>query len=119
MICMDHFGAGYSSLSCLRKFPFDKIKIDRSLVAGASDEAASRETVRAIVALARALNITVASEGVETIEQAELLREAGVDLLQGDLFAKPMPLADIAIIAGIKPREEAPRADKPKIGAVA
>ena len=119
MICMDHFGAGYSSLSCLRKFPFDKIKIDGSLVAGASDEAASRETVRAIVALARALNITVASEGVETIEQAEFLKEAGVDLLQGQLFSKPMPLADIAIVAGIKPREEAPRADKPKIGAVA
>ena len=119
MICMDHFGAGYSSLSCLRKFPFDKIKIDGSLVSGSSDEAASRETVRAIVALARALNITVAAEGVETIEQAEFLKAAGANLLQGQLFTKPMPLADVAIVAGVKPRGEAPRADQPKVEAVA
>ena len=103
MICMDHFGTGYSSLSCLRKFPFDKIKIDGSLVAGSSEEAASRETVRAIMALARTLKIAVAAEGVETIEQAEFLTEAGSNLLQGELFAKPMPLADAAIVAGVNP----------------
>ena len=119
MVCMDHFGSGYSSLSCLRKFSFDKIKIDGSLVAAASDEAAARETVRAITALARALNMTVASDGVETIAQAEFLREAGADLLQGQLFAKPMPLADIAIVAGVKQLATTSAGDAPRVGAVA
>ena len=58
---MDHFGTGYSSLSCLLKFPFDKIKIDSSLVADSSDKAVSRETVKAIMALAQTLKITVAA----------------------------------------------------------
>ena len=66
MITLDHFGTGYSSLTGLLKFSFDKIKIDSSLVSDASDEAVSRETVRAIMALARTLKIAVATKGVET-----------------------------------------------------
>jgi diguanylate cyclase (GGDEF)-like protein len=119
MICLDHFGTGYSSLTCLRKFSFDKIKIDGSLVAGASDEAAARETVRAIMALAATLKIAVASDGVETIDQAEFLREAGVSLLQGQLFAKPLPLADIAAVVGAGPLAEASASEASKVEAVA
>ena len=118
-ICLDHFGAGYSSLTCLRKFSFDKIKIDGSLLAGASDQAAARETVRAIMALAATLKITVATDGVETIEQAEFLREAGASVLQGQLFAKPMPLADMAVVTGAGPLAAASAGDQPKVGAVA
>jgi diguanylate cyclase (GGDEF)-like protein len=94
-ISLDHFGTGYSSLSCLRKFAFDKIKIDDSLVGAQGEQAGSRETVRAIMALARTLEIAVAAEGVETIDQAEFLRETGLSQLQGPLFGKPMPLADV------------------------
>ena len=115
MISMDHFGSGYSSLSCLLKFPFDKIKIDSSLVADSSDKAVSRETVKAIMALAQTLKITVAAKGVETVEQAEFLREAGSNLLQGQLFAKPMPLADIAIVAGVSPLAAASTGDEPSV----
>jgi EAL domain-containing protein (putative c-di-GMP-specific phosphodiesterase class I) len=119
MICLDHFGTGYSSLTCLRKFSFDKIKIDGSLVAGASDQAAARQTVRAIMALAGTLKIAVASDGVETIDQAEFLRGAGVSLLQGPLFAKPMPLADIAAVAGAGPLAEAFAGEESHVEAVA
>jgi EAL domain-containing protein (putative c-di-GMP-specific phosphodiesterase class I) len=118
-ICLDHFGAGYSSLTCLRKFSFDKVKIDASLVAGATDEAAARETVRAIMALAGTLKLAVASDGVETIDQAEFLREAGASLLQGQLFAKPMPLADIAAVTGAGPLAAKPTGDEAKVEAVA
>jgi len=106
MITLDHFGTGYSSLTGLLKFSFDKIKIDSSLVSDASDEAVSRETVRAIMALARTLRIAVATKGVETIEQAEFLKEAGSDQLQGQLFARPMALADILAVTGA-PRQGA------------
>ena len=66
-------------------------------------EAVSRETVRAIMALARTLKIAVASKGVETMEQAEFLKEAGSDQLQGQLFARPMQLADITARTGASP----------------
>lgn len=102
-ICMDHFGTGYSSLSCLRRFPFAKLKIDGSLATAASGQAEAGETVSAIIALAGALDITVACEGVETMEQAEFLGQAGAEMLQGEFLAKPMPLAEIMKIAGIGP----------------
>ena len=66
------------------------------------------------MALARTLKITVACEGVETTEQAEFLREAGSNLLQGHLFAKPMPLADVVIVAGVRPRAAASMGDQPR-----
>ena len=118
-ITMDHFGTGYSSLTGLLKFPFDKIKIDSSLVSDASEKAVSRETVRAIMALARALKIAVASKGVETIEQAEFLKEAGSDQLQGQLFARPMRLADILAVTGAARQVAAPAQDNARAAAVA
>jgi diguanylate cyclase (GGDEF)-like protein len=95
-IVLDHFGTGYSSLSGLRKFAFDKLKIDRSLVAAASKEGEARETVKAIMALAQALAIPVACEGVETSAQAEFLGKLGSKVLQGDFLAKPLPFDEAA-----------------------
>jgi len=95
-IAMDDFGTGFSSLSYLQKYPFDKIKIDRSFVQSSSEDRAAREILRAIVGLAGTLNMAVTAEGVETADQATYLRSIGCDLLQGYFFARPMPEADVA-----------------------
>lgn len=94
-IAMDDFGTGYSSLSYLRRFPFDKIKIDRSFVQAMSQDEGSIEIIRAVIGLGRALHIKVLAEGVETHEQREMLRIEGCDELQGYLFSKPKPLAEL------------------------
>ncbi|PWB58309.1 MAG: hypothetical protein C3F17_18905 [Bradyrhizobiaceae bacterium] len=90
-LALDDFGVGYSSLGYLQRFAFDKLKIDRSFVAplGRSGDAAAM--VQAIVALGRALGLSVLGEGVETDEQRVLLRLAGCDEMQGFGFARPMP----------------------------
>jgi EAL domain-containing protein (putative c-di-GMP-specific phosphodiesterase class I) len=94
-ISMDDFGTGYSSLSYLRLFPFDKIKIDRSFIKAMTQDEGSIEIIRAVIGLGRALNIKVLAEGVETNEQREMLRLEGCDELQGYLFSRPRPLAEI------------------------
>ncbi len=90
-VSMDDFGTGYSSLSQLRKFSFDKLKIDRSFVRdlGASSEAAA--VIRAIAALGNSLGMTTIAEGVETLEQAAQVREDGCTEMQGYLLSKPVP----------------------------
>ena len=90
-IALDDFGSGYSSLGYLQRFPFDKLKIDRSFVAALGRSANGGVIIQAIVALGRALGLTVLVEGVETEEQRVLLRLAGCDEMQGFLFAKPAP----------------------------
>ncbi len=92
---MDDFGTGYSSLSYLRRFPFDKIKIDQSFVRNLGHEAGSSEIVRAAVGLGKTFGMIVLAEGVETEEQAAILREAGCDELQGYLFGRPCPVAEL------------------------
>ncbi len=95
-IAMDDFGTGYSSLSYLRSFPFDKIKIDRSFVENLANNDASVSIVRAVISLANSLNMTITGEGVETEQQRETLRVAGCTEIQGYLFSRPRPAADIA-----------------------
>jgi diguanylate cyclase (GGDEF)-like protein len=90
-IALDDFGSGYSSLSYLQRFPFDKLKIDGSFVAPLGKSENSGFIIQAIVALGRALNLSVLVEGVETEEQRLLLRLAGCDEMQGFLFARPAP----------------------------
>jgi diguanylate cyclase (GGDEF)-like protein len=92
---MDDFGTGYSSLGYLMSFPFSKIKIDRSFIAGLPDKTESRAIVRAIADLARNLNMRVIAEGVETAEQREQARMLGCTDIQGYLISAPRPAAEI------------------------
>jgi EAL domain-containing protein (putative c-di-GMP-specific phosphodiesterase class I) len=92
-IVMDDFGVGYSSLNYLRQFPFQRIKIDRCFVA---DLGISRDAVcvvRAILGLCRDLDIRTIAEGVETVEQMEILLAEGCTDMQGYLFSRPKPIA--------------------------
>jgi diguanylate cyclase (GGDEF)-like protein len=97
-IALDDFGTGYASLSHLKGFPVDRIKIDRSFVKGMLEERDSAQIVRAIVDLAHALGIEVVAEGVETIEIAAALKALGCDYVQGYGFGRPMPAADAAAL---------------------
>ncbi|WP_298596728.1 putative bifunctional diguanylate cyclase/phosphodiesterase [Zoogloea sp.] len=90
-ISVDDFGTGYSSLGYLQRFPVDEIKIDRSFVTDVDSKAGNQALVSAIVGLGRALGLSVVAEGVETDAQAARLRQLGCDVLQGFLYARPMP----------------------------
>ncbi len=92
-ISLDDFGTGYASLTHLKQFPVDTIKIDRSFVAGVDTDEGDRAIVNAIVGLGRTLGKLVVAEGVETREQAEWLASIGCRLAQGFLYARPLPLA--------------------------
>ncbi len=94
-IALDDFGTGYSSLNYLWRFPFDKIKIDRSFVWEIDSRRDSQIIVQAIRDIARGLNMTITAEGVETERQAELLRQTGCQELQGFLFSRPRPAEDL------------------------
>jgi EAL domain-containing protein (putative c-di-GMP-specific phosphodiesterase class I)/HPt (histidine-containing phosphotransfer) domain-containing protein len=91
-IALDDFGVGYSSLSHLRMFPFDKLKIDRAFVIQCAETVESAALVHAVVSVGRALGMKVVAEGVETEAQHKFLRLAGVHMLQGYLFARPEPI---------------------------
>ena len=95
-IALDDFGSGYSSLGYLQRFPFDKLKIDRSFVTPLGRSPNAAVIVQAIVALGRALGVSIVVEGVETEEQRVLLRLAGCDEMQGFLFARPAPVETVA-----------------------
>jgi diguanylate cyclase (GGDEF)-like protein len=94
-LALDDFGAGYSSLTYLQRLPFDKLKIDRGFVAALDHSANTGVIIQAIVALGRALGMSVLIEGVETEEQRVLLRLAGCNEMQGFLFARPAPADEI------------------------
>jgi diguanylate cyclase (GGDEF)-like protein len=94
-ISMDDFGTGYSSLSNLRSFPFDKIKIDRSFIAGLPDGEDSIAIVRAVASLAKSLGMITTAEGVETVAQMEQVRGLGVTEMQGFHFSRPRPIEHI------------------------
>jgi diguanylate cyclase (GGDEF)-like protein/PAS domain S-box-containing protein len=97
-IALDDFGTGYSSLSYLQRFPFDKIKIDRSFVRGIAESDYSRDIVRAIVNIAKTRHITTTAEGVETERQREALRALGCTEMQGYLFSPPVAAEKLATI---------------------
>ena len=90
-ILMDDFGVGYSSLSYFERFPFDKVKIDRSFVDKLSSSPAARAVIEAVVGLGKALGMGIVAEGVETSEQMRLLTDLGCTHLQGYLFSPPLP----------------------------
>ncbi|MGB8276341.1 MAG: EAL domain-containing protein [Methylovirgula sp.] len=94
-MALDDFGCGYSSLIYLRRFAFDKIKIDRSFLESMELQGESAIIIESIVRLGHALGLTVTAEGIETAEQVEFLQELGCDELQGFLFAEPLTIAEI------------------------
>lgn len=94
-ISMDDFGTGFSSLSYLGSFPFSKVKIDRSFVAGLITKSGSRAIIEAVVLISASYNMKITAEGVETTEQLEALRKIKCDEVQGYLFGKPMPISDV------------------------
>lgn len=95
-IVMDDFGTGYSSLSYLWRFPFDKLKIDRSFMEAYSHSGETiQQILKAIVALGRALKMQVTIEGIETVFQARVIRDLEIDNVQGYLFGKPVTAAEI------------------------
>ncbi len=94
-ISLDDFGTGYSSLSYLVRFPIDKLKIDRSFVEGVVTSSQNLAIIRAIVSLARSMNVRITAEGVETPEQAAILKEEGIDEFQGYLISRPKSAAHL------------------------
>jgi len=94
-LTMDDFGTGYSSLAYLKRFPFDSVKIDQSFVRGIPANRDDCAIVEAIIAMAHSLELKVVAEGVETQEQSEFLRKLGCDQIQGYVFSKPIPSAEI------------------------
>src|ERR1019366_7249530 len=90
-IALDDFGTGYSSLSYLKRFPFDKIKIDRCFISDVAEIDGSSAIVQAVVNIAASRNMTTTAEGVETLEQKEMLRALGCTEMQGYLFRAATP----------------------------
>ncbi len=90
-LTIDDFGTGYSSLSYLTRFPLDVLKIDRSFICGITHDPSQLNITRAIIAMAHSLQLDVVAEGVESPEQADLLRKESCDLIQGYLYGRPMP----------------------------
>jgi len=104
-ICMDDFGTGYSSLSYLRSFPFDKIKIDRSFICELGKKNDCVVIIRAVLGLGSSLGMITTAEGVETEEQLDILRAEGCMQVQGYLFSRPRPKAEIpSMLRQIRPR---------------
>ncbi len=101
-LALDDFGTGYSSLGYLKKAPFDKIKIDRSFVQGATEEGSRNGAIIAsITSLAEALHMDTTAEGVETLDELELVRLLGCSHIQGYIYYKPMDAADAtALVSG-------------------
>jgi predicted signal transduction protein with EAL and GGDEF domain len=94
-VALDDFGTGYSSLSYLWKFPFSKLKIDRSFVNALNESSSAKGILRSIVKLGHGLGLTVTAEGIETTKQYATLRELGCDLAQGFLLDRPARVSDI------------------------
>ena len=99
-ISMDDFGSGYSSLSYLQAFPFDKIKIDRAFVINLGKNPQSAAIVRAVIDLGHGLEMSIVAEGVETAEQLGFLAQEGCDGVQGYLLGKPGPIGQYATLVG-------------------
>ncbi len=97
---LDDFGTGYSSLSCLYRIPLSGLKIDRSFIQNVCARPAHRVVLESIVRIARAFDLQIIAEGIETTEQFAMVRELGIDHAQGYLFGRPMPAASVPALLG-------------------
>lgn len=95
-ISLDDFGTGFASIGYLRRLSFDRIKIDRSFVTDVASDGRAADLARAITALAEALDLSVTAEGIETEAQAAIMRTVGCARMQGWLFGRPVPAAEMA-----------------------
>ena len=95
-LAIDDFGVGYSSLTHLKRFPIDTLKVDRSFIRDLPQNAEDKALTEAIIAMGKSLNLTVVAEGVETQEQQTFLRDRACDEMQGFFFSKPIPSGEFA-----------------------
>lgn len=110
-VAVDDFGTGYSSMSYLKRLPVGKLKIDRSFVNDLGASAKSDSIVKAVIALAHGLNMTVVAEGVETALQLAFLRAFGCDQYQGYLYSRPRNAADVVEFLAREPQPTAEELD--------
>jgi diguanylate cyclase (GGDEF)-like protein/PAS domain S-box-containing protein len=107
-LAIDDFGVGYSSLTHLKRFPIDTLKVDRSFIRDLPDDAEDKAITEAIIAMGKSLNLTVVAEGVETQEQQNFLKELACDEMQGYYFSKPIASDAFAELLRGSPREVKP-----------
>lgn len=108
-VALDDFGTGVASLGFLRQFSFSKIKLDRSLVTEAAQSETVRTVIQASISVARAFDMTIAAEGIETEAQADMMRVAGCELLQGWLYSRAVPAAEVTARVAADFPEGSPR----------
>jgi len=96
LLSIDDFGTGYSSLNYLRRFPVHKLKVDQSFVRDVETIESAALVARSVIGLGHTLGLKVIAEGVETVGQAEFLRDAGCDEFQGFLIARPTPAEQLS-----------------------
>jgi diguanylate cyclase (GGDEF)-like protein len=102
-MALDDFGTGYSAVNYLTTFPFDKIKIDKSFTQGVLDRRDCKAVIASTLALAQGLGIVTTAEGIESEEQFNYMRNAGIDLAQGYLFGRPVPAAQLDLSGTASP----------------
>lgn len=94
-LAIDDFGTGYSSLSYLKRFPIDKLKVDRSFITHVTTDSGDASVTQAIIAMAHSLGLTVTAEGVEEVSQLEFLRQNNCEEVQGYYFSRPLTRWDM------------------------
>ena len=102
-MALDDFGTGYSAVKYLTIFPFDKIKIDKSFTQGVLDRRDCQAVIASTLALAQGLGIAITAEGIETEAQFDYMRKAGINLAQGYLFGRPVPLSQLDLSHAAEP----------------
>ena len=110
-ILMDDFGLGFSNLGNLNRMEFDTVKIDKSFIDGLITDSKSREIVKFLIALCKTNNMEVIAEGVDKIEQVEILKKAKCDVIQGFFYSKPLPIRDYQDFLNNNPFEKKEEAE--------
>jgi EAL domain-containing protein (putative c-di-GMP-specific phosphodiesterase class I) len=111
-VSIDDFGTGYSSLSHLHRFPFNTLKIDRSFIIRMTESREGFEIVRVIASMAKILGRDVVAEGVEEQAQVSILRDLGVEFIQGYVYSKPLPAAEASAFLDKWRQKERDRANQ-------